>query len=273
MPTIIVCCLADNMTAMMENGDLQSQLEWELYISSRVIYQRFLKNSILGDKHEMLNNILKNVIMPNEVFKWCTLNVHKTDDCLIKSLVTKKLELDNFINTVMRICYDNDAHGCNFIKLGNLYSIVDQLKSANTIPTTLPYKTLLCELVTGGGDQSFSNWNNQDKMVKFQNIMENYKDAIYCIDQAVCDSAYFANVELLRSFIDTLQQHNLHFKFDPIKHVRHQKLVGWIQKNIEIGEKDPMAHLGWKSGPDSGRWPSTNVSDYKNTLCLLCSLM
>jgi hypothetical protein len=37
----------------------------------------------------------------------------------------------------------------------------------------------------------------------------------------------------------------------------------------EKGKNDPEATLGWICGPDSEKWPSTNLGDYEETVSLL----
>jgi hypothetical protein len=62
---------------------------------------------------------------------------------------------------------------------------------------------------------------------------------------------------------------NTSHKFKPLENQTHAAIMTWLMKNISKGKNDSEAMLGWTCGPDSAKWPSTDLKDYEETVSLL----
>jgi hypothetical protein len=58
-------------------------------------------------------------------------------------------------------------------------------------------------------------------------------------------------------------------KFKPLENQTHAAIMTWLMKNISKRKNDSEAMLGWTCGPDSAKWPSTDLKDYEETVSLL----
>ncbi|KAK4880209.1 hypothetical protein RN001_008355 [Aquatica leii] len=103
-----------------------------------------------------------------------------------------------------------------------------------------------------------------EKYLSFKNYryQERVPFAIYADLECILEKCNDANSNL-HTKSKSYQKHI------PFKNEKHAEILLWIQKNISKGTHNPDAVLGWTSGPDSAKWPSTNLEDYKETLSYL----
>uniref|UniRef100_A0A1Y1MVP8 Uncharacterized protein n=1 Tax=Photinus pyralis TaxID=7054 RepID=A0A1Y1MVP8_PHOPY len=219
----------------MDSENLKIQLEEELYKASIPIYKQFLKQALLRNSSTtFINEVLQNlIILPDECFGWCACS-RNVCETNIRLLIERKIELDRLVKSI----------SCN----------VSDCSSGSNIDS-LPFhiKQYVINLLKSSAGV--------------------YKDISYVINESICKSAEYANVNALTLFIKVCVEKGIECRFNTHEDNRHREIYTWILENIRKGEENPDALLGWTCGPDSAIWPSTQLLDYKKTRELLLTIM
>uniref|UniRef100_A0A1Y1LC04 Uncharacterized protein n=1 Tax=Photinus pyralis TaxID=7054 RepID=A0A1Y1LC04_PHOPY len=227
--------ISEYIRHIMNHENLKIQLEHELHYTSVPVYKKFLKRALLEipsvQNYALINEILQNLVLPDECFSWCA-TFRNISPGSIRLLVDRKLELDKLVESV----------------------ISSPKISGNQIVDSLPL-------------------NIKIYMTNLLNSKAVHRNIIYVINESICESAQYANVNALEIFIDICIEKSIECKFNPYEDTRHKQIYRWIMGNIQKGEGDSNAILGWTCGPDSAIWPSTQLIDYKKTYELLLKIM
>uniref|UniRef100_A0A1Y1KRB6 Uncharacterized protein n=1 Tax=Photinus pyralis TaxID=7054 RepID=A0A1Y1KRB6_PHOPY len=231
-------------------SDKKVQLERELFQSSHIIYTKHLKSALMDiwsiENYVIINQILQNIVIPDECFNWC---IKSTNVCCNKLtfLFDKKEELD-----------------CTVRHFVNRFSILSEMCVSNNLAllpeVPLHIRMYILDLV-------------KDAQFNVDSIVKNYKNFLCIMDDAMCTAIEYANVKALEMLYDICIKRNVQYRFRPYEDARHKKVYNWILENIRRGSEVPNASLGWTCGPDSAFWPSTQLSDYKRTFTLLKKIM
>jgi hypothetical protein len=237
-----------------------------LHYATVDIYSDFIKRCIVEfydeEKYKLLKNILEEVAIPEEAFKWLTEYDIEPSLQTIELLVDKKIELDAFIHSVLTVC---QKEGYENVSIKQLNDIVQRLH-----PTIkISFKIYLFELLLDGKYYQYL----ENIPFPLRNISSNYKAIDEKIDDAMCKAAYYARSRTLCKMCTVQESKKLYWKFQPSTNIRHANILKWIQDNVKRGEQDLNARLGWSCGPDSDPWPSEHLQDYNRTLCLLNEIM
>jgi hypothetical protein len=256
--------LSNNMSTIME---LAAEVDLEAYAASEEVYLYHLKSSVgvsvtSSETRTLLSFLIRkqNFIIPDKIFSWIAAageNVSLSDMCLV---VDKKKRLERYVNTIISICQTEHFDWLSLRKLDEI--LIEHNLDRNTSSRIYILKLL-------------SNFNIKGasyKQYPVENIAMHYKKLESCIDELICEAAYLANYKVLKNFIAVMGLKFMTYKFQPSLNSSHSNILNWIKKNILKGEKEPEALLGWTCGPDSARWPSTKLDDYKQTLSLLSLL-
>lgn len=83
------------------------------------------------------------------------------------------------------------------------------------------------------------------------------------IAKLIQDSIYYAEPEFLKTIIRLKDHYNTAFYFD-LSNDEHLNLHKWITDNISRGLANKL--VGWRCGPDSALWPSSELKDYQEIL-------
>ena len=256
--------LSNNMSTIME---LAAEVDLEAYAASEEVYLYHLKSSVgvsvtSSETRTLLSFLIRkqNFIIPDKIFSWIAAageNVSLSDMCLV---VDKKKRLERYVNTIISICQTEHFDWLSLRKLDEI--LIEHNLDCNTSSRIYILKLL-------------SNFNIKGasyKQYPVENIAMHYKKLESCIDELICEAAYLANYKVLKNFIAVMGLKFMTYKFQPSLNSSHSNILNWIKNNILKGEKEPEALLGWTCGPDSARWPSTKLDDYKQTLSLLSLL-
>ncbi|KAK4880586.1 hypothetical protein RN001_008732 [Aquatica leii] len=248
-----------NITMM----DVGLQIALEAQQAKEKVYEKYLKNAIrfnvTDSAKETLAFLLKkeNFVVPSDIISFAALygNKLRVDD--LCQLLDKRRSLDNYVNNIVSVCKTEKCESINLNKL-------DDILVLHSLERNISFKLYILKLLS-----NFNIINACHLNYPVQNILKNHKDIKSCIDECICNASYLADVQILKKFITALICRNICFKFNPSENEKHAEILLWIQKNISKGTHHPDAVLGWTSGPDSAKWPSTNLEDYKETLSYL----
>lgn len=230
-------------------------------------------NRIIGtnciDQLPLLAFILNQSVVPDNAFLWIVESLRSSIE-LISFLIKQRLWLDQKMDTIIDMLQkcDNEMQSCNDL---------DRLLTENEIILTIYEKHYLFTLLTADEKQDIILWNQDkpydcSKSYPVRNISMNYIPTEDLLDDAFCEAARLADYKLMKNILTAAAEHNLQCQFDPENDPEHRKVLSWVQENIIKGckgEKD----LGWSMGPDSAKWPSTELKDYVKTLDCLLQIM
>jgi hypothetical protein len=218
--------------------DIQ-QVKWKVLEAGEDVFVNSLRDGILTKNNPVVQYVLKHINVPDEVLNYKVLK-NTTTEILI-TLLMHKLKTDTFVNDFNENNNELEQYVSNdkILSYNNLYKMYFLLKLCNE-----------------------NNFNYND--VKYCNVFINYKSAMYFVDKIFCDSIYYANFEFLNQFYDCTNTLNILPIFKPQDRASHQQILKWIITNLENIEMNKP--VGWRSGPDSGEWPSDKPEDYKKII-------
>lgn len=239
--------------------DLQRELDKEL---AKYKYKFCLNhfNEALNKKDIILmKNIIidHKIILPDNTLKCFSLIANDTDHEIFTFLIKSKLKLDELIQITLNklsnykiICIHKLLKICKPFLINEYYQ--------DYIVSLLTNKQLFCYL---NGDMDIYEEH------EVTNISSNYKNVHHFVDAAICQISYLAYPNILQNILNACKIANFNYRYlwNPSK--EHYEIIGWLMKNISRGCCGE--HVGWKDGPDSERWPSTNLNDYVKCYSIL----
>lgn len=217
-------------------------------------YHLKLKSYIIEKREKLVKYVIDNVYIPDNCLSYDVLS--RSSKEIIVMLLTRKQNLDNFVESVISNCKVLDIKSSVTVS-----ELIDVLSVANLyyeFDYSLFFIENLCKHVN-------------DESLSILNININYKNNIYIVNKLFCDALYNANHKFVIFLQDLIINLNIKYKFDPNSRSSHQQILQWIMLNVKKAEKNER--VGWRSGPDSGTWPSSDPEDYKITLSILQDLM
>lgn len=205
----------------------------------------------------LLQEILKCTALPDDIFDFIA-NCSSVESYVLDHIIKVRLYLETRIQAIIDRISDLEYE---IISAGDLNNIID---SDNL--TLLPFEkdyifTLLHE----------NSCSDMQTRYPADNIKHHYKSTQSLLGCAIRKVIHLADYEMLRTFYECMQNNNIHFKFEYGESDQHYDLYKWLIDNIVKGCTSNN-RLGWKCGPDSGKWPSTSVQNYIKTLAFLYEL-
>jgi hypothetical protein len=247
--------------------DLLLQIKIEAQGALQKIYMKHLNNLILyEDTHQTKLNLFtlmnrEDFIIPSEIFLKMSHYIKNANVEIFVKLLQKRKFLDKYVHTFVDICRKENV---SLLSYSKLYALL----TAHGLEKNVSHIYYLLDLL--------SNHNLQNICTKefpVLNILQNHQTVVSCIDQFVCNVSYIADYKKLQIAILSLKLNkDVLYRFKPHENVKHSQILHWVKEIISKGNSDPDAQLGWTCGPDSARWPSTKLQDYKETLTLLTLL-
>lgn len=234
----------------------------EKQIAKENMKQRLIKNAIgasdFGQKRLFSQSVRdRAIVFPDEIFtKWIRTTEYTFSLADMLCLIERKQDLDKYIDSVKKACIQDKYEELCLNQL-------EILLTDNNLERKPSHFVYLLNLMSN------FELDAVHLLYPVKNLFRNYKSLETCIDQLVCDAAYLADHKILNTLFTALIMKSIPYKFLPSSNERHGKVMNWIKKNISRAEEFPNAALGWCCGPDSARWPSTQLDDYKKTLMLL----
>lgn len=238
-------------------GSLPLEVVSPLCIELDSVYKKYIRDILENPSSEdlqLLQIILNKTVVPDEAFSWIAQNYHSNVK-IISYIIKRKLYGDRIIKRVIKAlsCYGYRSFSANRI---------DVLLSESNISLNTYERNYLFSLLMG----KKLDPSNFDKLYPFENIADNFKTVDTLVHEAICDAAYLTDYRILKNLIEAAKQNNIDFKFVP--ETEHKKIFSWLQTNIVKG-LTTEERLGWENGPDSAKWPSSNLKDYITTLACL----
>lgn len=230
-------------------------VSYELYKSELQTLQKHLRRALVENDEfqaKLMFMRLGNQV-PFDAFRWITLQP-KPSLPLLDLLFHRQVLCDDFINYFLDHCSESDL--TVFSVMGVLVDTRSHF-SRNDL-------YFIQELLTNGDPCNASTFPKN-------NIHKNYKTVYDCLDDIVLEVVYFAQPVILSNILLIMQRYNLHYEFQPHQSGKHEAVLQWLMGNLnKIDSGEPV---GWRSGPDSGKWPSDDPSDYKEVYNLLQTLI
>jgi hypothetical protein len=240
------------------NTPLMFELEFQLTKNTFSTYETYFKRAILKHDFTLMNQILDKIVVPNNALLWTT----QTSSYEIQKLILDhKIKFDVFINK-LRLIFKKKL--CTDISFSALSKLLDD------DDVNIYHKYFVYLLMTNNEKYDFII-NDTNKQYPVGNIFNNYKVLYQTIDEAFCSAVYYTNTVWLENIILLIKEYNIPYKFQPHCHETHSDTLIWIKKNIHQGKTG--SPMGWRSGPDSARWPSTILQDYEYTLNIITKFM
>lgn len=215
-----------------------------------------LKRALLDNSGFNTRNVLSRFgfEVPNDAFTWITSQKEASYD-LLDLLFHRKQLCDDFINDFLEVCNSERE-----ITTG---AVVEKLSAINC-NYNMKDLFFIQELLSDGSVFSV-------KMFPITNVRKNYKNLCSCLDEMVVDTAYCAQPKILGNLIKLSKVYNIQYQYQPLIPGRHKAVYDWLQSNI--AGRGTNVQPGWRSGPDSGKWPSSNLEDYFEVCFLLKQLI
>lgn len=219
----------------------------------------------------LLYYIINESVVPDDAFKWLTDSMHSCVE-VIFVLIKNRLWLDKVIDNTVKLIEKSHVDSLSCIDL-------EKLLEKNNHNLLLYEKHYIFVLLseyykTDSYERLSCNNRNYDckKPFPVKNIHLNYTPTVQLIDQAICEASRQADYKLLKNIIAAASANDLKCEFDPDSNPTHKEVITWLQENILKGCKG-VKNLGWTEGPDSAKWPSTELKDYVKTLNCLYEIM
>lgn len=230
-------------------------LSYDIYKSEfKVLSDRLQKAFLRNDENEAKIVFMRmGFQVPYESFTWIARRAVPSLS-LLDLLFHRQLLCDNFINGFL-----------NFSSAASELTVFDALNllidSDNLCRNDIYF---IQELLSDGDPTSLNKF-------PVSNIKKNYKDISLCLDEIILDTAYYAQPKILEKVLHLTKVYGLVYKFKPLDIGKHKSVYQWIVGNLSKSSRGEP--LGWRVGPDSGKWPSTDIMDYKYVCNLLHQLM
>lgn len=233
---------------------LEKELQYQLIISTRDLYEKYINIAISQNNYQLVHNILEKVVIPDNAIYWMALR-DTSDIELLKKMFTKKLQCDIFIEQLDDVFH----HEC--ITHLTIYRLREVIK--RHFPSINQYFRIFLEKLLILND-NYLLVDHYSKSYPANNISINYNNISWSIDKAVCEAIYFTQYEFLEKLYQVITRNNLKFKLEIKYNLEHKQLIKWLEDNISEGRNG--LPVGWTEGPDSAKWPSTSLEDYVKTM-------
>lgn len=221
------------------------QLQYDIHSKLKEIYIQYIKKYIFENKIDSVKELLNLMYVPDEIITIKVLENASSD--IIQLIYKSKQELDLFTSQVLNVFK-------NFNKEIELVDIETNLKCLDCKYSD-NYKIFLVQHIL------YSDINDAMRNMHVLNTLKNYKNTWYLFNKLICDGAYYANHRLLTICLHLLEENeNTPYRFEPLSKQSHKDIATWLLKNISRSEEGK--YVGWRSGPDSGVWPSSCPEDY-----------
>lgn len=214
----------------------------------------------------LLYYILNRSVVPDNAFRWLVESKHSSVP-IISYLIEKRLWLDKTIQSIVSTLNKSDVEYLTC-------SEMDKLLDENCIVLTVYEKHYLFSLLAENRsmDPLEKLWEQPydcGELYPVNRISTNYTSTRTLLDEAICEAARLADHKMLTNILTAAADHELQYQFNPKE---HKDVLTWLKDNIAIGCSSDKT-LGWSTGPDSAKWPSTELKDYVKTLNCLYDLM
>lgn len=229
-------------------------LKCELYKNNESVYVNHLYSHIRQNNFYEIYYILQEIQVNDDILKYSLLK-----DCdleILNLLISQKLKCDHFIHYVM-----NEIKA--FVELGNQqYVEVENLREIVKGYTfnnfSDDYKLYLILPL-------FNSYNNIESQICHQFlhfiIPSFYKNCEYFVNQILCKGIYNANPNFVKKMLTIVTERFINFTLDISARDSHKNIIIWLLLNINKALRNKP--VGWREGPDSGIWPSSNPGDYQ----------
>ena len=222
----------------------------------------------------LLRYIISQTVVPDDAFKWITQS-KRSDIDIISYLIKQHLSWDKKIDDILKLLETSEDDSLLETSEDDSYSCtqIDNMLEANRIYLSIYEKIHLFTMIIGdknslGQDKPYDH----NMAFPWAKIFEDCLTTEDLIDEAFCEVARLADHKMLQCIKTAAEKNGLYCEFDPEYNPHHKEVLSWLEDNIARGcrgEKD----LGWSEGPDSVKWPSTELKDYVKTLNCLYDIM
>lgn len=217
----------------------------------------------------LLYYILNRSVVPDKAFRWLV-ESKLSSVSIISYLIEKRLWLDKTIQNIVSILNKSDVEYRNC-------SEIDTLLDEHCIVLTFYEKHYLFSLLAENRsmDPLEKPWEQPydcGELYPVNRISVNYTSTRTLVDEAICEAARLADHKLIDNILTAAAEHELQCQFTPDADDEHKEVLTWLKENIAIGCSGDKK-LGWSMGPDSAKWPSTELKDYVKTLNCLYEIM
>ena len=215
--------------------------------------KNILKRKCSDADFQVLIFLVNNIVIPDDIFEYIANCCFVRKDSL-SYIIQRRLMFDEKIVQLVNLLEDLQ------IELMELTE-VDNIMHDNGFQISECEKNYVMSLLCEG---------NKTKCDQFsiKNIQKNYKTTQSLLQNATCTIIQLADAKMLKTFMECMQSQGIIFCFNSKESSQHKRLYEWLKENIIRG-LTTNDRLGWQSGPDSGKWPSTSLRDYVQTLCQL----
>lgn len=219
----------------------------------------------------LLYYILSQTVVPDSAFKCLAESVHSSID-IISCLINHRLLWDKKLENIVKILKQSEYKYLSCIE-------IDKLLEENRIYLSLYEKHCLFTLLTKNTSedplqQLFDRYRtyNCDESFPIQNISLNHVTTESLLDEVFLKTAEFADHKMLKNIVAAAADNDLQCQFNPEENPEHKTVLSWLEQNVTKGCSGDR-RLGWSEGPDSAKWPATELKDYVKTLDRLYEIM
>lgn len=228
---------------------------YNLYKREKASLHTELKNALKLNNELHARQVLMKIgyNVPVEAFTWITFRGDPSRE-LLDLLCHRKLLADEFVDRLI-----------NAITISEV-TIFDVLVVVLRTHPNLARNDIFFaqELLSNG---------NPCSLAKFpvSNISKNYVRFIDCSHEIILECIYYAQPKILEMMLEMLKKYKVCYNFDPLTPGKQRSVFEWLIANLRNIRHGQL--IGWRTGPDSGKWPSTDSEDYREVYNLLKYLM
>lgn len=245
---------------MADMGDINLfNVEMQVQRKKEEVYTHFLKDCVINGNIEGVKCSLEIIAIPYSLMTFEILE--NTSLNIIEKLIESKIKNDDFVGEIYSYCKLHDIESVN---INDIDKIVTHFNLENEYDNCNRYTII----------NLFVNKNNYNctkddywTHLHSDNLLRHYKNIVYLSNKILCDAAYYSNSSFLVNFISVVKKYKININFDPMSEPTHRQIFDWLCTNIEKARNGLT--VGWRCGPDSGRWPSTDPVEYENVRSLL----
>lgn len=235
----------------------QYKLSRDIFLQQTETYGKYLKLYISSLNLIEVNYILQKIFVPDNILQYKILKNCNYD--VFETIIESKINTDIFVKNVLQ--NHNTSSSLTFNK--NI-EIEDLLTAINNFIFYYDsnYKLMFAtNLLADKMDFSMEK-------LCMSNVCKNYKSTLFYMNDLVCDAIFNANYKFLQICFDWMvNKPYTKFEFNPFTRKSHQEIYKWILNNLEKINQNKS--VGWKEGPNSGIWPSTEPQDYIETFKII----
>lgn len=268
-------CLFSFTTASVDiMSGLSLSMFSRLYASISDVFNRIVRRIVRKNCIEelpLLHYVLDLSVVPDDAFKWLSQSMRPSVE-IISLLIKKRLSWDKRMNIINKLLENSPYREISCIE-------IEKLLEGDRIYLSPYEKHYLFTLLTEEkSDDAFDRLHRRDKLYdcsksfSVKNVYLNYSPTETLVEEAICDAARLADHRLLKNIITAATENDMQCRFNPEEDPDHKAVLSWVQENLIKGCSGDD-RLGWSMGPDSARWPSTELKDYVKTLDCLYEIM